>query len=79
MVIARDRSGYYVNPFVQEDSGDTRLDSMANDVASQAPVLFEPLGLVPVDNPLNLTSYPYPFIYNQIDPALLPVPEMPLT
>ncbi|MFT6640831.1 MAG: GntR family transcriptional regulator/MocR family aminotransferase [Flavobacteriaceae bacterium] len=28
---------------------------------------------MPVDNPLNWTSYPYPFIYNQIDPNLFPV------
>ena len=38
-----------------------------------SPVEFDPLGLTPVDNPLDWTNYPYPFIYNQIDPSLFPV------
>lgn len=73
LVVARDRSGYYVNPFVSEavNNGSTE-DDPAKDSAP-APVQFETLDLVPVDNPLNWTSYPYPFIYNQIDPDLFPV------
>jgi len=73
LVVARDRSGYYVNPLVRE-SPVTEIDAFtAADTLPSAPVQFESLGLVPVDNPLNWTSYPYPFIYNQIDPDLFPV------
>ena len=68
LVVARDRSGYFVNPLVQENSVSESNDSTNAEEASQSPVQFESLGLVPVDNPLNWTSYPYPFIYNQIDP-----------
>ena len=61
LVVARDRSGYYVNPLVEPEA--VSASGEANAVSSQAPVQFESLGLVPVDNPLNWTSYPYPFIY----------------
>ncbi len=71
LVVARDRSGYYVNPLVELDAVSASNDSTV--VAAPSPVQFESLGLVPVDNPLNWTSYPYPFIYNQIDPDLFPV------
>ena len=30
---------------------------------------------IPLDNPLDWRSYPYPFIYNQIDPDLFPVDD----
>ena len=40
-----------------------------------SPVKFEPSSLIPLDNPLDWRSYPYPFIYNQIDPELFPVDE----
>lgn len=73
LVVARDRSGYYVNPLVKEETGSENRESAATDMLSHSPIQFESLGLVPVDNPLNWTSYPYPFIYNQIDPDLFPV------
>lgn len=73
LVVARDRSGYYVNPLLREQAGARNSESVATSVPSQSPIQFESLGLVPVDNPLNWTSYPYPFIYNQIDPDLFPV------
>ncbi|MBX2882487.1 MAG: PLP-dependent aminotransferase family protein [Granulosicoccus sp.] len=77
LVVARDRSGYYVNPLANDTpSNESRQSSSLNPLVeanTPAPVQFEPLGLVPVENPLNWTSYPYPFIYNQIDPDLFPV------
>jgi GntR family transcriptional regulator/MocR family aminotransferase len=73
LVVARDRSGYYVNPLIGEEARSGNTQTAATDEESQAPVQFESLGLVPVENPLNWTSYPYPFIYNQIDPDLFPV------
>ena len=75
LLVSRDRSGYYVNPIVSEESQNDNSETNLSlgDEASQSPVTFESLNLVPVDNPLNWTSYPYPFIYNQIDPDLFPV------
>jgi len=73
LVIAQDRSGYYVNPIVQESPPSRNSDPDESYNPSKAPVQFDSLDLVPVDNPLNWTSYPYPFIYNQIDPELFPV------
>jgi len=73
LIVARDRSGYYVNPLASNDVHDQKSQPAAVDKSSTAPVKFESLDLVPVDNPLNWTSYPYPFIYNQIDPDLFPV------
>ena len=73
LIVARNRSGYYVNPFVQADAVAEDINAKLPNERSTSPVQFESLGLVPVDNPLNWTSYPYPFIYNQIDPDLFPV------
>lgn len=74
LVVARDRSGYYVNPLVEVNSvTSARNLNGGTEADSASPVQFESLGLIPVDNPLNWTSYPYPFIYNQIDPDLFPV------
>ncbi len=74
LVVARDRSGYYVNPLVQIETTQAGTNaSDTNALVPPSPVIFESLDLVPIDNPLNWTSYPYPFIYNQIDPELFPV------
>lgn len=74
LLVARDRSGYFVNPIALSATPDARqLDRQVDKVESPAPVAFDSLGLAPVDNPLDWTSYPYPFIYNQIDPNLFPV------
>lgn len=72
-LVSRDRSGYFVNPQIsnlrkpQDDA-----DSDDSDVVP-CPVSFSPNGLMPVVNPLDWHTYPYPFIYNQIDPDLFPV------
>lgn len=73
LLVARNRSGYFVNPIAQAAMPGTKSLNPVESIIKPAPVEFEPLGLVPVDNPLNWTSYPYPFIYNQIDPDLFPV------
>jgi GntR family transcriptional regulator/MocR family aminotransferase len=74
LLVARDRSGYYVNPIAQSKVKDSDDDLAGNNQSDRpAPVKFDSLGLTPVDNPLDWTSYPYPFIYNQIDPSLFPV------
>ena len=67
LLVARDRSGYFVNPIALSPTETTRgqghHDSRGD---APAPVSFESFGLEPVDNPLDWTSYPYPFIYNRI-------------
>ncbi|MEM7259834.1 MAG: PLP-dependent aminotransferase family protein, partial [Pseudomonadota bacterium] len=60
-------------PLAHNESDNKKNNSTVADASSNVPVTFESFDLVPVDNPLNWTSYPYPFIYNQIDPDLFPV------
>ena len=74
LLVARDRSGYFVNPIAVSSAelSDWKEQSVRT-INTPAPVSFDSLGLVPVDNPLNWSKYPYPFIYNQIDPGLFPV------
>ena len=74
-LIARDRSGYFVNPDLRmslspADGEDTPA---RRGHAPPAPIEFEPSTLIPIENPLDWVRYPYPFIYNQFDPDLFPV------
>lgn len=74
-LIARDRSGYFVNPDLgmslsPEDGED---EPARRGQAPPAPIEFEPSTLIPIENPLDWVRYPYPFIYNQFDPDLFPV------
>lgn len=73
LLVSRDRSGYYVNPQMsglQKPQNDS-IKSGVNTVP--CPVSFPSNDLMPVVNPLDWNTYPYPFIYNQIDPDLFPV------
>tara|TARA_B100000780_G_scaffold138174_1_gene96662 strand:- start:3605 stop:5083 length:1479 start_codon:yes stop_codon:yes gene_type:complete len=72
-LISRERSGYFLNP---QMTGLNKLQNESSAVAQdEIPciVSFPPNKLSPVVNPLDWNSYPYPFIYNQIDPDLFPV------
>lgn len=70
-LVSRDRSGYFVNPQI------AALEKPVGETARQdripCPVKFPSSDLFPVVNPLDWNAYPYPFIYNQIDPDLFPV------
>ena len=73
-MVARARSGYFINPIAlsspeapQRRGHEDHLEEVPS------PVSFDSFGLIPVDNPLDWTNYPYPFIYNQIDPDLFSV------
>lgn len=74
LIVARDRSGYYVNReiFAQPEGLET---DQADGREVPSPIDFAPSSLIPLDNPLDWRSYPYPFIYNQIDPDLFPVDD----
>lgn len=72
-LVSRDRSGYFVNPEMiarQQSNQKTNPDDKA---AILCPVTFPSNELMPIVNPLDWSNYPYPFIYNQIDPDLFPV------
>ena len=74
LLVARDRSGYFVNPIaVSPTETDDWQNRSIHDINTPVPVTFDSFGLEPVDNPLDWKIYPYPFLYNQIDPDLFPV------
>lgn len=74
LLVARDRSGYFINPIAHSTTETAQKRSkIVERKEIPAPVKLDSLGLAPVDNPLDWTNYPYPFIYNQIDPNLFPV------
>lgn len=72
LLVSRDRSGYFVNPRMMslQKAGTAGIKDRDE---IPCPVSFEPNDLMPVVNPLDWDTYPYPFIYNQIDPDLFPV------
>lgn len=72
-LVSRDRSGYFVNPQIAALQNVQCEDSAANEDTLTCPVTFPPNDLMPVINPLDWNTYPFPFIYNQIDPDLFPV------
>ncbi len=73
LLVSRDRSGYFVSPSAAAlqtaEAGAAKDDE--RDVP--CPVGFQANDLMPVVNPLDWNAFPYPFIYNQIDPNLFPV------
>ncbi len=74
LIVARDRSGYFVNREVFTQPERPKMNQ-ADGGEVPSPVTFPPSSLIPLDNPLDWRSYPYPFIYNQIDPDLFPVDD----
>ncbi|MGC3940696.1 PLP-dependent aminotransferase family protein [Roseobacter sp. EG26] len=73
LLVSRDRSGYFVAPQVAAlKQAQSRKSGMTRRAVA-CPVSFQPNNLMPVVNPLDWNAYPYPFIYNQIDPDLFPV------
>ena len=75
-LIARERSGYYVNPDILE--GKVKVEEKAPDmVEGTAPDWSRKLRLFPSNQqnmrkPRDWQKYPYPFIYGQFDPTLFP-------
>jgi GntR family transcriptional regulator/MocR family aminotransferase len=74
LIVARDRSGYFVNREIVSLSERPEVEHSTNGEVP-SPVTFPASNLIPLDNPLDWRSYPYPFIYNQIDPDLFPVDD----
>lgn len=74
LLVSRDRSGYYVHPDAQFllDRSSKEKDA-ENAEGAPPPVAFGPSNLLPIENPADWYKYPYPFLYNQIDPNLFPI------
>ena len=74
LLVSSNRSGYFIAPQSQSILALNNNNAQGSENnRGPSPVKFQPSGLIPVVNPLNWTSYPFPFIYNQIDPSLFPV------
>jgi GntR family transcriptional regulator/MocR family aminotransferase len=72
-LVSRDRSGYFVNPKMIAIQQARTEANLAKNSTVACPISFPKDELMPIVNPLDWNSYPYPFIYNQIDPDLFPV------
>ncbi|MEO0750545.1 MAG: PLP-dependent aminotransferase family protein [Pseudomonadota bacterium] len=72
-LVSRDRSGYFVAPQMAALQTAQSATVDTNRQTAPCPVSFRRNNLMPVVNPLDWNVYPYPFIYNQIDPDLFPV------
>ncbi|HEY7749107.1 MAG TPA: PLP-dependent aminotransferase family protein [Aestuariivirgaceae bacterium] len=85
-LIAKERSGYYVSEKALEASPQIKLPlpkpklapiKKAADHSSlwKNRLVLDPLGQENVSKPLDWMSYPYPFIYGQVDHKLFPIAE----
>ncbi|MCP4328623.1 MAG: PLP-dependent aminotransferase family protein [Alphaproteobacteria bacterium] len=75
-LMARERSGFYVNPEILE--GRTAPQDEERGAARRAPdwrrrLQVQPSGQANIVKPLDWLSYPYPFIYGQVDQSLFPL------
>lgn len=73
ILVSRDRSGYFVNTEAQIVFANTDRIAAAKAEATPSPLSLPPSGMTPIDNPTDWAEYPFPFLYNQIDPNLFPV------
>jgi GntR family transcriptional regulator/MocR family aminotransferase len=80
LVTSQDRSGYFV-----DDTGTDLNRRLAVSKDPKAPVpsplahvmkgVRLPSDMAKVDHPDNWSTFPYPFVYNQIDPTWFPIQE----
>jgi len=73
---SRERSGFYVNPEILDGRAHIsgRLEKVVgNEVDWNCRFRILPSTLKAVKKPLDWQSYKYPFISNQVDPALFPI------
>lgn len=88
-LVSRERSGFYVADDVLEGRGDFDIlhgtpgsgsGTGSNAAPQQAPewnrkLRIRPSDLANIEKPENWQSFPYPFIYGQVDPAIFPLSE----
>lgn len=73
---SRERSGYFVNPEIRE--GRAVSTTKPHPISEQAPdwsqrFRVRPSGQENIHKPLDWRSFPYPFIYGQVDQDLFPI------
>jgi GntR family transcriptional regulator/MocR family aminotransferase len=78
-LLARERSGYYVDPEILrnrvEPTDAGTVDDRDSMVAWNSRLRLMPSRQRNIVKPANWQQYPYPFIYGQVDPKLFPVNE----
>ncbi len=75
-ILARQRSGYFVNPEILKNpppDQPARADAPAQGPDWEARFRVRPGNQANIEKPVNWQSYPYPFVYGQIDPGLFPI------
>jgi len=77
-LLTRSRSGHFVNPEILANRPQARPrphpERKAPPVAWAGRLRFTPSSQRNIGKPADWQKYPYPFVYGQIDPALLPIP-----
>lgn len=78
-LVARERSGYYVSDKAIETVTPPKMAQKAASAASSIDwndrLTMQPADQANVSKPLDWQSYPYPFIYGQVDHNLFPLAE----
>jgi len=77
-LVTRNRSGHFVNPEIVSARAPTAFPASAADAASQVRwdgrFRAAPARQRNIVKPRDWQRYPYPFLYGQIDPSMLPIP-----
>ena len=77
-LVTRNRSGHFVNPEIVSARAPAAFPASAADAASQVHwggrFRTTPARQRNIVKPRNWQRYPYPFLYGQIDPSMLPIP-----
>jgi GntR family transcriptional regulator/MocR family aminotransferase len=80
LVTSRNRSGYFIDDTAAELNSTLTVPKDRNALRS-SPLekmmqgFRRPSEMAKVDHPDNWSTYPYPFVYNQIDPTWFPIQE----
>ena len=78
-LVARERSGYYVSEKAIETAVPpkhmVKPQASGEGIDWSSRLTMTPAGQVNVSKPLDWQSYPYPFIYGQVDHTLFPLAE----
>lgn len=82
-LVSRERSGYYVNGQIAEAAHPGRIETprpVDPDTPHSGPnwkarFRVQPAAQENISKPLDWQSYPYPFIYGQVDHTLFPITE----
>ena len=79
-LVARERSGYYVSDKAIEAAAPPKLavtpsPDRGSNIDWTRRLTMQPADQINVSKPLDWQSYPYPFIYGQVDHTLFPLAE----